>query len=98
MWFSASSLRSDEVVWGAWEAHGESHGVVACRRDEGPSPERREPSTRARVGTSSVPPRRRDSGEAVALRDDAQKGSRDSYFLFLGFRVNDCGKRLWVLK
>ena len=36
--------------------------------------------------------------EERSKRDDAQKGRRDSYFLFLGFRVNDCGRRLWVLK
>ena len=40
-------------------------------------------------------PRRRDSGEGVALRVDALQGSRDSFSVFLfhlGLCTNACGK------
>ena len=60
---------------------------------EGPNPERHGPATRARAGTSPVPHAGGTRG-AVAQRDDAPQGSRDSLFLFLGFCVNDCGRRL----
>ena len=50
---------------------------------EGPNPERHGPATRARAGTSPVPHAGGTRG-AVALRDDAPQGSRDSYFFSLG--------------
>ena len=60
---------------------------------EGPNPERHGPATRARAGTSPVPHAGGTRG-AVAQRDDAPQGSRDSLFLFLGFCVNACWRRL----
>ena len=79
---------------------GPSHGVVACRRDEGPGPERREPSARrARAGKSSVP----HAGGTLEGRSPSgrrEKGKSRLLFLFsfMGFVSMTVGRRLWVIK